>query len=93
MSQQHGENHDIPEEHHVVKAGGWLPADHRIHKAWLGKQIDDAKKNPKELIPCLKDFKAFIEGNPRIYMYFNAMYEILNKHIFWTHRLTPRQVR
>lgn len=73
MVQQHGDEHDIPDEHNVYKAGGWLPADHRIQKAWLGKQISDAKDNPKELVPCLKEFKAFIEANPRIYMYFNSM--------------------
>ena len=73
MVHQHGDEHDIPDEHRVNRPGAWLPADHRIHKAWLGKQIEDAKQNPKELIPCLKEFKEFIEGNPRIYMYFNAM--------------------
>jgi len=26
-------------------------------------------------VPCLKEFKDFIEGNPRIYMYFNAMFD------------------
>lgn len=46
-----------------------------IHSAWLGEQIKDAKKHSKELAPVLKDFKAFIENNPRIYMYFHAMYD------------------
>lgn len=73
MVQQHGDHHDIPDEHVIERPGAWLPADNRIHKAWLGKQIDEAKKNPKELVPVLKDFKAFIENNPRVYMYFNAM--------------------
>ena len=73
MVHQHGDEHDIPDAERVHRPGAWLPADHRIQHAWLGKQIDDAKKNPKELIPCLKDFKAFIESNTRVRMYFTAM--------------------
>lgn len=73
MVHQHGDEHDIPAEHRVERPGAWLPSDHRIHQEWLGKQIEDAHKHKKELVPCLKDFKAFIEGDPRIYMYFNAM--------------------
>lgn len=42
-------------------------------QAWVGKQIEHAKQNPKQLEPCLQEFKKFIEGSPRIYMYFNAM--------------------
>lgn len=44
-----------------------------IHSAWLGEQIKDAKKHSKELAPVLKEFKAFIENNPRVYMYFHSM--------------------
>jgi phosphatidylserine decarboxylase len=32
-------------------------------------------KNEKELIPVLQEFKDFIEGTPRIYMYFVSMFE------------------
>lgn len=73
MVQQHGDEHHIPEEHHVDRAGAWLPTDHRIQKQWIAGQIDEVKKNPKELSPALKDFKNFIETTPRIYMLFNAM--------------------
>lgn len=60
--------------------GAWLPADHRIQKEWLGRQIEQSKKNPKELSPVLKDFKAFIENNSRVYMWFNSMFtEVPNK--------------
>ncbi|KXL47171.1 hypothetical protein M433DRAFT_103946 [Acidomyces richmondensis BFW] len=75
MVVQHGEGQDIPKEHHVHRTGGWLPADHRIHREWLDKQIKDAKENPKELAPVLQEFKAFIEGNSRIYMYFCDMFD------------------
>jgi phosphatidylserine decarboxylase len=73
MVHQHGDHHNVPDEHKVHRVGSWLPADHRIQHEWLGGQIEHAKNNKKELVPVLKDFKAFIEGNPRIYMYFNAM--------------------
>ncbi|KAK3684516.1 hypothetical protein LTR37_020191 [Vermiconidia calcicola] len=75
MVQQRGDHHEIPDHHRVVRAGDWLPADHRIQHKWLGKHIEDAKQNPKELIPVVREFKEFIEGNPRMYMYFNAMFE------------------
>ncbi|KAH9845779.1 Phosphatidylserine decarboxylase proenzyme 3 [Teratosphaeria destructans] len=75
MVHQHGDHHDIPHEHKVHRPGAWLPADHRIQKEWLGKQIEHADKNPKELVPVLQDFKDFIEMNPRIYMYFNSMFD------------------
>ncbi|EMC94475.1 hypothetical protein BAUCODRAFT_73227 [Baudoinia panamericana UAMH 10762] len=74
MVHQHGDEHDIPDEHHVHRPGAWLPADHRTQKAWLGNQIDEAAKHKKELVPVLKDFKTFIESNSRIYMYFNSMF-------------------
>lgn len=73
MVHQHGDHHDIPKEDHISRAGAWLPADHRIQHEWLGGQIDEAKKHKKDLVPVLQDFKKFIESNPRIYMYFNAM--------------------
>ncbi len=52
-----------------------MPADHRIQKEWLNTQIEEAHQNKKELTPVLQDFKNFIESNPRIYMYFNSMFE------------------
>ncbi|KAI3325294.1 Phophatidylserine decarboxylase-domain-containing protein [Xylariaceae sp. AK1471] len=75
MVYQHGDEHDIPEEHRVHRLGAWLPADHRVQHDWLSKQIEhvDGHK-PKELIPVLQEFKQFIEGNTRIYMYFNQMW-------------------
>ncbi|KAI7337699.1 hypothetical protein KC315_g2134 [Hortaea werneckii] len=75
MVTQHGEDYEVPKEHHVHRPGGWLPADSRIHKEWLGRQIEDARKNPKHLVPVLQEFKDFIEGNTRVYMWFNAMFD------------------
>jgi len=75
MVTQHGDHHDIPEEHHVSRAGSWLPHDSRIHREWLDHQIKHVNDNKKELSPALKEFKHFIESNPRIYMYFTAMFQ------------------
>ncbi|KAI6908245.1 hypothetical protein KC318_g3598 [Hortaea werneckii] len=75
MVTQHGEDYEVPKEHHVHRPGGWLPADSRIHREWLGRQIEDARRNPKYLVPVLQEFKDFIEGNTRVYMWFNAMFD------------------
>jgi len=71
----HEDNHDIPEKHHRQRTGGWMPADHGLHKKWLGDQIEHVKKNPKPLSPVLKEFQQLIESNSRIYMYFTAMFD------------------
>ena len=91
MVAQHGDEHEIPDEHKIhryvdiqipnvhhtysVRPGAWLPPDHRIHKAGLGGVIDHVDNNPKELQPVLKEFKTFIEGNTRVRMYFESMFE------------------
>ncbi|KAL2015591.1 hypothetical protein VTK56DRAFT_5203 [Thermocarpiscus australiensis] len=73
---QHGDNHDIPAEHRVHRHGAWLPADHRQQHAWLKKQIEHVDKHgPKKLLPAVQEFKEFVEGNPRLYMYFTAMWD------------------
>ncbi|KAL1843603.1 hypothetical protein VTJ49DRAFT_886 [Mycothermus thermophilus] len=56
--------------------GAWLPADHRIHREWLGRSIDHIDKHgEKDLVPVLGEFKRLIEDNPRIYMYFTEMWD------------------
>ncbi|KAI1398499.1 Phophatidylserine decarboxylase-domain-containing protein [Hypoxylon fuscum] len=76
MVHQHGDEHDIPNEHRINRHGAWLPADHRVQHEWLRTQIEHVDRTPKkELIPVLYDFKRLIEGNSRIYMYFNQMWE------------------
>lgn len=46
-----------------------------MHHAWLGQQVEEAHKNKKPLIPVLQEFKDFIEGDSRTYMYFMAMFD------------------
>lgn len=53
-----------------------MPADHRVHRAWLGHQIAHIDEHgPKKLIPVLQEFKDMIEGNSRFYMYFSQMWD------------------
>ncbi|KAK4178570.1 Phophatidylserine decarboxylase-domain-containing protein [Triangularia setosa] len=80
MVHQHGDHHDIPSHSRVKRMGGWLPTDHRIHQEWLSRTIDRAHKRsgPPEqtkLLPVLQEFKDLIENNPRLYMYFNQMWD------------------
>jgi phosphatidylserine decarboxylase len=90
MVHQHGDEHVNTEStgkaslirinsslptNHPPRAGAWLPADHRIHKKWVGQQIDHVEKHPQQLVPELQEFKQLIEGNARIYMLANSMFE------------------
>ncbi|KAJ9145338.1 Phosphatidylserine decarboxylase family protein [Pleurostoma richardsiae] len=59
--------------------GQWLPEDSNIHREWLKRTIKHVDENPKELIPVLKEFKEFIEGNSRVYMYFVQMFDEIPK--------------
>lgn len=52
-----------------------MPADHRLHKEWLQKQVDHVDKTPQKLPPVLEEFKTLIESNARFYMYFTQMFD------------------
>jgi phosphatidylserine decarboxylase len=54
--------------------GTGFPSDHHIHRDWLAGVIDEADES-KELHPVLKEFKDLIEGNTRIYLLVNSMFE------------------
>lgn len=91
---QHGDNHEIPTHLVVHKSGAWLPADHRIHKAWLGKQVEDAAKHQKPLRPVLKEFQDLIESDARLYMLFTAMFdEVPYKHVYRKDPTGHKQIR
>jgi len=57
------------------RTGGWMPADHRQHREWLKKQVEHVDAHPQKLPPVLEEFKDLIEKNPRIHMYFTAMFD------------------
>ncbi|KAI0124009.1 Phophatidylserine decarboxylase-domain-containing protein [Xylariales sp. AK1849] len=76
MVHQHGDEHDVPDEHKQHSHGAWLPADSRVQHEWLSQQVAHVDKHgASKLSPVLQEFKEFIESNPRIYMYFTAMWE------------------
>ncbi|KAJ9660418.1 hypothetical protein H2198_002536 [Neophaeococcomyces mojaviensis] len=69
----------VPDQHRVQRPGLWLPEDHRIHHDWLegtAKHVDD---NPKELHPVVKEFQDMIEGDTRIYMLVQGMFDEIPK--------------
>jgi phosphatidylserine decarboxylase len=99
MVKQHGDGQDIPKEHRVHRHGAWLPADRRIQREWLSKQIEhvDAHGAPAAdgLTPALREFRALIEDNPRVYMYFSQMWDEVPRHGAYAHDPTGkrRQIR
>ncbi|KAJ7612318.1 phosphatidylserine decarboxylase family protein [Mycena polygramma] len=96
MVHQHGDEHHIPDEHkNNQKPGAWLPADHRVQHEWLSRQVEHVDKNgAAPLIPVLQEFKDFIEGNTRIYMYFNQMWdEVPRKPKYAKDPTGTRQIR
>lgn len=65
-----------------------------MHREWLKKQVRHVDDNPKELVPVLKEFKDFIESNPRIRMLFNQMWdELPNKEPYNKDPTGHKQVR
>ncbi|RFU76089.1 phosphatidylserine decarboxylase family [Trichoderma arundinaceum] len=95
MVWQHGDHHDIPRQWRIQKPGAWLPADHRVHREYLRRVTEHVDKHPQEkLTPALQEFKELIEGNTRIYMYFNQMFEeIPNKRPYWRDPTGTKQIR
>lgn len=57
-----------------------MPADHRIHKQWLGEQVDHVDNNPQKLNPTLKELQSLVDSSPRLRMLATSMYqEVPNK--------------
>ncbi|KAF3023168.1 hypothetical protein E8E14_014130 [Neopestalotiopsis sp. 37M] len=99
MVHQHGDHHDIPKEHKRHKHGAWLPTDHRTQHEWLARQVEHVDKKhkagtKKPLSPALQEFKDLIETNPRIYMYFTAMWdEVPQKAPYLSDPVGKKQIR
>lgn len=78
----------------IHRAGAWLPADHRVHREYLRRVTKHVEENPKKLTPALQEFKEFIEGNARVYMYFVQMFdEIPLKHPYDKDPTGSQQIR
>ncbi|KAI1827528.1 Phophatidylserine decarboxylase-domain-containing protein [Xylaria intraflava] len=95
MVYQHGDGANIPKESRMHRLGSWLPTDHRVQHDWMAKQIAHVDKHgPKKLTPALQEFKEFIEGNTRIYMYFSQMWnEVPHKKPYLNDPTGKRQIR
>lgn len=52
-----------------------MSQDKRHHHKFLHDTIQHVDENPKELSPVLKDFKEMVDGDTRLYMLFNNMFE------------------
>ncbi|QDS77377.1 hypothetical protein FKW77_005756 [Venturia effusa] len=59
----------------LCRAGQWLSPDHRIHHAWLAKQIQHVAQHPQPLHPVLVEFKELIESSTRLSMLFTQMFQ------------------
>ncbi|KAB8069537.1 Phophatidylserine decarboxylase-domain-containing protein [Aspergillus leporis] len=66
---------EIPRLHRAQRPGLWLPKDYRIQQEWTKKVARDTLANPKPLHPAVQDLKDLIEGDSRIYLLANGMYD------------------
>ncbi|KAF2156510.1 phosphatidylserine decarboxylase family protein [Myriangium duriaei CBS 260.36] len=77
-----------------VQVGDWLPKDHRAHREWLGRVVDHVDNNPQDFDPVIKEFKQVIEGDTRIFMLVQSMFdEIPNKKPYGSDPAGGSQVR
>ncbi|KAI1746608.1 Phophatidylserine decarboxylase-domain-containing protein [Xylaria castorea] len=95
MVHQHGDGVNIPKEHKMGHLGSWLPSDHRVQHDWMSKRVAHVDSQPAQpLIPVLQEFKELIEGNSRIYMYFDQMWdEIPLKKPYYNDPTGKKQIR
>ncbi len=63
-------NESIP-----YRVGKWLPSDKRILDNWLMDLIIEVENTPKPTHPVIKELRSVIEGDPKLYMLFNLMFE------------------
>ncbi|KAI0439920.1 Phophatidylserine decarboxylase-domain-containing protein [Xylaria telfairii] len=95
MVHQHGDGVEIPKEYKMHHLGSWLPSDHRVQHDWMAKKVAHVDSQPEQpLIPVLQEFKALIEGNSRIYMYFDQMWdEVPLKKPYYNDPTGKKQIR
>ena len=57
------------------RVGEWLPSDVKFIQNWLKDLIVEVDNTPKEWHPVVEDLKNLIEGDAKLYMLFNLMFE------------------
>ena len=68
--------------------------DHRHVRDWISEIIEHVDKNPKDLHPVIEESKKLIEGNTRIYLLVNTMFEeVPSKKPYANDPAGHRQVR
>lgn len=68
-------------------AGKWMPSDQRTLRKWMLKIMEKAENDTGALLPCVEDFKNFIENDPKAFMLFTQMFDQVNKDD--VHALSP----
>ena len=61
--------------HTTARLGRWLPADPKHLNDWLMKAIEFAEQKKSPFHPVVEEFRAMIENDPEMYMYFTQMFE------------------
>ena len=59
------------------RVGRWLPSDRRFLNLWLAALKDEVEAAKQPLLPVMEEFRALIEEDPEIYMYFHQMFQQL----------------
>jgi phosphatidylserine decarboxylase len=59
--------------------GNWMPSDMSTLANWMRKIIAKAEVDNEQLLPSVQALKDFIESNPKAYMFFNQMFDQVNK--------------
>ena len=60
---------------HTARVGHWLPA-HPIHlHKWLRKTLESVEREKRPFHPVVEEYRALIENDPVINMYFTQMFE------------------
>jgi len=60
---------------HTARLGRWLPANPEHLSAWLKKIIQETERKQHPFHPVVEEFRATIESDPELYMYFTLMFK------------------
>jgi phosphatidylserine decarboxylase len=58
-----------------------MSQDKRHHHKFLNDTIEHVDANPKELHPVLQEFQEMVEGDTRLYMLFELMFQQVRRHL------------
>ncbi|MFO0959949.1 MAG: phosphatidylserine decarboxylase family protein [Isosphaeraceae bacterium] len=59
----------------TARLGGWLPTDAKVLNRWLAELIEHAERERAPFHPVIEEFRALIEGDPVLLMYFSQMFQ------------------